>query len=51
MRDILKGEFKKYGIRHFSTLPLYEIPNSYRIIEINYNDKKIESINTYLNCI
>ncbi len=44
----VKGEFKKYGIQHYSTPAMFLTPSYYRITTIDYDKKKINDIKSEL---
>ena len=44
----IREEFKKYGIKHYSTAPLFEKPHCYRFVEIEYDENKIKHVKTEL---
>ena len=44
----VKGEFDKYGMKHYSTPALFLTPSYYRITQIDYNGNHINKINSEL---
>ena len=44
----VKGEFDKYGMKHYSTPALFLTPSYYRITQIDYNGKHINQIESEL---
>ncbi len=44
----VKGEFKKYGVKHYSTPALFLTPSYYREVIIDYDGKKVKNINSVL---